>query len=94
MPADTDRLEVYEAADGWRWKRVAANNRTLCTGESHDREDHALRAALRSCPDLDPDWSPPGVVLDARPLDLLDRLLDPHDNDDQDAVRAELEGRL
>lgn len=58
MPADTDRLEVYEAGDGWRWRRVAVNHRTLCTGEQHTREADAWRAAHRACPDLDPDWRP------------------------------------
>ena len=59
-----DRLDVYpDAAGGFRWRRVAGNNRVLCSGESHTREADAWRAAHRSCPDLDPDWAPPAMEL-------------------------------
>lgn len=94
MPAESDRLEVYEAADGWRWRRLAANNQIGCTGEAHTRKADAERASLRWNPDLDPSWTPVGVVLDTRPLDLLDKLLAPGHDDDLDAVRAELGGKL
>lgn len=44
-----DRTEVYEdAAGGWRWRRLAANNKIVGdSGESYTREADALRAAKR-----------------------------------------------
>lgn len=47
-----DRIEVYEAADGYRWRRVAGNNETLSSGESHTSHRDAERAARRANPDL------------------------------------------
>jgi len=38
------KFEVYEAQDGWRWRLLASNGRTLCTGEAHTRRRDALRA--------------------------------------------------
>lgn len=38
------RWDVYEAADGWRWRLLAANGRTLASGESHTRKADAVRA--------------------------------------------------
>ena len=38
------RFTVYEAADGWRWRLVAANGRIIATGEAHTRERDAWRA--------------------------------------------------
>ncbi len=40
------KIEVYRAADGWRWRLRAANGRVLCSGEAHTRERDAVRAAL------------------------------------------------
>lgn len=36
---------VYEAKDGWRWRLVARNNRTIATGEAH----RSARDAERAC---------------------------------------------
>lgn len=38
------RFTVYEAADGWRWRLQAANNRVLASGEAHTRKQDAERA--------------------------------------------------
>lgn len=38
------RFEVYEAKDGWRWRMLAPNNKTIATGEAHTRERDARRA--------------------------------------------------
>lgn len=38
------RFEVYEAADGWRWRLWAKNNRIIATGEAHTRKADAERA--------------------------------------------------
>lgn len=38
------RFEVYQAADGWRWRLVAANGRTIASGEAHTRRRDAVRA--------------------------------------------------
>jgi uncharacterized protein YegP (UPF0339 family) len=50
--ATEDRIEVYEAADGWRWRRVAGNNEKLSSGEQHRDRTDAERAARRANPDL------------------------------------------
>jgi uncharacterized protein YegP (UPF0339 family) len=47
------RFEVYEAADGWRWRVVAANGKK--TGSSHEafaskrNAVRAVRAFAKSC---------------------------------------------
>ena len=38
------RFEVYESKDGFRWRLLAANNRTIATGEAHTNERDAWRA--------------------------------------------------
>ncbi len=38
------KFTVYRAADGWRWRLVAANGRVLAQGEAHTRERDAWRA--------------------------------------------------
>lgn len=44
-----DYIEIYEdKAGGWRWRRVAANNEEISSGESHQRYSDALRAAARA----------------------------------------------
>ncbi len=47
-----DEVEVYPAADGWRWRRTARNGRNVGNGsEGYARKDGALRAARRSNPE-------------------------------------------
>jgi uncharacterized protein YegP (UPF0339 family) len=49
--ASGDTVEVYEAPDGWRWRRRSANNRIVADGsEAYSRKDSAMRAARRSNP--------------------------------------------
>ena len=38
------KFEIYQARDGWRWRLVAANGRTLSQGEAHTRKADAERA--------------------------------------------------
>lgn len=40
----TPRFDVYQARDGWRWRLLAANGRTLASGEGFTRERDARRA--------------------------------------------------
>ena len=39
------RFQVYKAADGWRWRLLAGNNKVIASGEAHTRERDAWRAA-------------------------------------------------
>jgi uncharacterized protein YegP (UPF0339 family) len=48
----SNRLEVYESDDGWRWRCVAANGEIVAAGEAHTREHDAVRAAKSLFPDL------------------------------------------
>lgn len=37
MPRENDRVEIYHAQDGWRWRRVAANGDKLSSStESYE----------------------------------------------------------
>ena len=38
------RFQVYKAADGWRWRLLAGNNKVIASGEAHTRERDAWRA--------------------------------------------------
>ena len=38
------KFTVYQSADGWRWRLVAANGRVLAQGEANTRERNAWRA--------------------------------------------------
>lgn len=38
------KFTVYQAADGFRWRLIAANGRIIATGEAHTRERDAWRA--------------------------------------------------
>lgn len=38
------RFTVYQSADGWRWRLIAANGRIVATGEAHTRKRDAWRA--------------------------------------------------
>jgi uncharacterized protein YegP (UPF0339 family) len=40
------KIEVYQAADGWRWRLRSTNGRILCQGEAHGSRRDARRAAL------------------------------------------------
>lgn len=40
-------FKVYRAADGWRWRLIAANGRIVATGEAHTRKRSAVRACQR-----------------------------------------------
>ena len=47
-----DTLEVYEAKDGWRWRRQAGNGEVISeSGEAYTREYDAKDAAVRANPD-------------------------------------------
>ena len=39
------RFEVYKSKDGYRWRLLAGNNRTVASGEAHTRYQDAFRAA-------------------------------------------------
>lgn len=43
-----DTVEVYEAKDGWRWRRKAANGEIIASGESHGSLTDSMRAAARA----------------------------------------------
>ena len=43
------RFQVYKAADGWRWRLLAGNNKVIASGEAHTRERDARRAAANVC---------------------------------------------
>ena len=38
------RFQIYKAKDGWRWRLLAANGRTLASGEAFTRKADAERA--------------------------------------------------
>jgi uncharacterized protein YegP (UPF0339 family) len=40
------KLIVYRAVDGWRWRLVAVNGNTLCSGEPEPTPSKARRGAL------------------------------------------------
>jgi uncharacterized protein YegP (UPF0339 family) len=37
-------FQVYAAPDGWRWRLVADNNRTVASGEAYVSKSNAKRA--------------------------------------------------
>ena len=44
----THTLIIYKARDGWRWRLVARNGRTVAdSGEAYSRKADAKRAAWR-----------------------------------------------
>jgi uncharacterized protein YegP (UPF0339 family) len=45
LETNVKSLEVYEAADGYRWRGRAGNGEIVCTGESHPTVGNAIRAA-------------------------------------------------
>jgi uncharacterized protein YegP (UPF0339 family) len=47
-----ERVELYEGKDGWRFRKVAANNRITLTGEAYTRKESAREAAEREFPNL------------------------------------------
>lgn len=47
-----DTVEVYEGADGWRWRVRAGNGRLVATaGEAFASKGNAVRAARRVHPE-------------------------------------------
>lgn len=38
-------FEVFEGADGWRWRLKGANNRTMAQSEKYDSKQKAFRGA-------------------------------------------------
>jgi uncharacterized protein YegP (UPF0339 family) len=38
------KFVVYKAADGYRWRLMAANGRQIAQGEAHTRKRDAVRA--------------------------------------------------
>lgn len=42
--SSVDRVEIYNAADGWRWRALGANNEPLAHGEAYTRQADAKRA--------------------------------------------------
>lgn len=42
------RFEIYEAADEWRWRLVAANNETVASGEGFGGGEAGARRAVGS----------------------------------------------
>lgn len=45
----TDRLHVWHATDGWRWRRVAPNGDVIAeSGEAYTRKQDAEIAAIRA----------------------------------------------
>lgn len=44
-----DRVLIYrDKAGDFRWRRVAANNEVIASGEAHDTQRDAIRAARRA----------------------------------------------
>lgn len=44
----SDKIIVYQAKDGWRWRRIAPNNRVVSdSGEAYTRKADAEEAAAR-----------------------------------------------
>jgi uncharacterized protein YegP (UPF0339 family) len=43
----SEKIEVYRARDGWRWRYVAANGKVMAdSGEAYDGRKHAVHGAL------------------------------------------------
>lgn len=40
----TPKFETYRAADGWRWRLVAANGEIVASGEAYSTHGKARRA--------------------------------------------------
>lgn len=45
-----DVLEVYRAADGFRWRLRSHNGRIIASGEAYTRRHDAMRGGVRACP--------------------------------------------
>jgi uncharacterized protein YegP (UPF0339 family) len=48
-----EKIELFEAADGWRFRKRAANGEITLTGEAYTRRESAEEAAEREFPDLE-----------------------------------------
>lgn len=45
----SDRVEIYRARDGWRWRRVAPNGRIIGeSGEAYKQRKRCTDMAVRS----------------------------------------------
>lgn len=54
MNAENDVVNVYEAGDGWRWHRHAANGKIVAeSGEAYTRKADAQEAAERVNPGVE-----------------------------------------
>lgn len=52
--ASIKHIEVYQSADGYRWRKVAANNLIVSdSGEAYTRREDAAEAARREAADAD-----------------------------------------
>lgn len=49
-------MEVYEAADGWRWHLKDDNSEIVAQGEAYTRKADAIDGAHNACP-MDDIWS-------------------------------------
>jgi uncharacterized protein YegP (UPF0339 family) len=47
-----EKVELFEAADGWRWRKRAVNGEITQTGEAYTRRESAEEAVRREFPDL------------------------------------------
>lgn len=50
--SSADRVELYRAGDGWRWRALAGNGEIVAQGEAHTRMRDAMRAARAVFPDV------------------------------------------
>ena len=48
-----EKVELFEAADGWRFRKLAANGEITLTGEAYTRKESAEEAVRREFPDLE-----------------------------------------
>jgi uncharacterized protein YegP (UPF0339 family) len=51
--AGREKVELFEAADGWRFRKRAANGEITLTGEAYARRESAEKAVRREFPDLE-----------------------------------------
>lgn len=51
MSSERPRIEVYQAADGWRWRLKAENGEIVATGEAYTTKQGAERGVdtFRRC---------------------------------------------
>jgi uncharacterized protein YegP (UPF0339 family) len=50
-----DRWDIYQAGDGWRWRRTAANGRIVgSSSEAYSNKSDCIANARRNGMDCDP----------------------------------------